>query len=295
MDARQNWLLRYIALQSKYDIRINTLLEEAAIDAEAASRRLVGRTGVGATARRGQLLNARAALNRRLADFWRALGDVIRAGQFEAAAAALDAEFDWDDALLARSGLSEEQRASFRQALLATAGKNVEAMIARVFTSKVPLSTQVYRTEAIADGWMDRTINSAIARGDSADDIARQVRQFVSPRTKGGIAYAARRLGRTEINNAYHAQSIEHNSEKPWVKHMKWNLSKSHPKPDICDKMAKKTYPRGEVPRKPHPQCLCFTTPVNVTQTQFLAGLAAGDYDDWMERNYNAVPGRAVA
>lgn len=146
----------------------------------------------------------------------------------------------------------------------------------RVRRAKV-LSPRVYRNSQLASGAVERTIRAGIIQGLSAKELAGNVAKFISPSTPGGVAYAATRLARTELNNAFHeAQKIQ--GEAPWVAATKWNISKSHPKPDDCDRFAeqdiydlgKGCYPADRVPDKPHPQCLCFTTYETISETEML-------------------------
>lgn len=220
---------------------------------------------------------------------WRQIGNLIRAGRFEAQAEALNASFDWDEVLLKRVYKDPKKRAAMRAYLLASADKNVDAMIIRVLKSQRPLSAKVYKAQALSRGQLDRAINSALARGASADEMAKVVRDFINPNTPGGAPYAARRLARTEINNAYHAQSIQEQQGKPWVQAMEWHLSKSHRVPDLCNKYAEiKEYPVDGVPDKPHPQCFCYVIPKTISADEFDKLFLAGGYRTWIESKYNA-------
>lgn len=77
-------------------------------------------------------------------------------------------------------------------------------------------------------------------------------------------------IARTEISNAYHqAQLVLTEQDKDLIGY-RWRLSKSHPKPDICDYLAnvdyglgKGVHPKEKVPRtKAHPNCMCYLEPV---------------------------------
>lgn len=128
------------------------------------------------------------------------------------------------------------------------------------------LSTRVYQNAALASGRIEQIVRAGVIRQFSAREIANDVRKFIHPSTPGGASYAAMRLGRTELNNAFHEQQkIE--ADRPWVKGVKWNRSKSHPKRDICDTYAEHdeglgvgVWGKSRVPNKPHPQCLCYMT-----------------------------------
>lgn len=285
----RSWLIRYLAIQEQFDKKLDKILLEAAQDAATAAKKLEANPGIGAAVRRAQLTNARSAIGKALAAMWRQIGDLIRAGRFEAQAEALNATFEWDEVLLRRTYPDKAKRDSMRKYLLASADKNVDAMITRVLRSQRPLSAKVYRAQALAKGQLDRAINSALARGASADEIVKVVKDFIHPNVPGGVTYAARRLARTEINNAYHAQSIEAQQGKPWVMAMEWHLSKSHRVPDLCNEYARvREYPVDRVPDKPHPQCFCYVIPKTVSPEDFERQFLAGAYRTWIEANYNA-------
>jgi hypothetical protein len=74
---------------------------------------------------------------------------------------------------------------------------------------------------------------------------------------------------------------------------MRWNLSGSHPEPDECNEYAEQSHmPNGEaglwlpeeVPLKPHPNCLCYVTPENVSRDQFIADFESGKYDTYVDK-----------
>jgi hypothetical protein len=140
------------------------------------------------------------------------------------------------------------------------------------------LSTRVYKNAALSSGAVERQIRASIIQGENARQLAKRVEQFVSAKTPGGVSYAALRLARTELNNAFHEQQ-KMQGDAPWVKSIKWNTSRSHPKKDSCDDLATQNlhglgrgcYPADAVPDKPHPQCLCFTTFNTISEKDMLA------------------------
>lgn len=287
--SQRQWLTRYLTIQTHFDKKLDKLLLEAAQDAEKALKQLQGKPGIGAEVRAAQLKGARAAMGKVLSDLWRQIGNLVRAGRFQVQAEALNASFDWDEVLLKRVYPDPKKRAAMRASLLASADKNVDAMITRVLKSERPLSTKVYRAQALSKGQLDRAINSALARGASVSELTKVAKDFIRPDVAGGVTYAARRLARTEINNAYHAQSIEAQQGKPWVRAMEWHLSKSHRVPDLCNEYARiKEYPVDGVPDKPHPQCFCYVTPKTISPDEFDKLFLAGGYRTWIESNYGA-------
>ena len=249
--------------------------------------------GIGAVVRSAQTMQAMTSISSALAAFWNAIGDIIAAGQQDARTEALRTAFDWDDVLL-RLELTAKKRGAMKASLMAAGWYNVEAMLARLYVTRLPLAQQVYKTAALAEGWVDSRLDKAIAQGKTVTELAREVRDFVDPKTPGGATYAARRLARTEINAAYHATTVVHNEDKPWNAGMQWRLSGSHPTVDICDSMARRNhsglgpgvYPRDAVPSKPHPQCFCVVYPKVVTPKEFRAAFRAGAYDEYMAATY---------
>jgi len=249
---------------------------------------------IGAVVRSQQLMASMTAISGTLSSFWNLMGDLLRAGQADAATEALRTSFDWDAPLL-KLNITAQKRAAMKESITEAGRFNVEAMIARIYKSRIPLSEQVYKTQALTDGWVESRIDAALGRGATVARLRDEVVAFVDPNVKGGASYAAKRLARTEINNAYHAVTIVHNEDKPWNEGMQWNLSGSHPTVDICDtyarrdhsKLGKGVFPLGEVPAKPHPQCLCYTFPKTMEPGAFLDRLVSGDWDGYLKESYN--------
>lgn len=289
-SARDAWLLPYLELQTKYDVRVEALLREAAAESERLARDIADKPGIGAATRRAQLLGVRSPLFRSIATVLFAVGDTVRGGRAEAAALATEAGLDWDGTLLSRAIPDAAKRDVIRANLIQASQRGVEVFIARQFSDRRPLSVQVYKTIQVANGYLDRQIGFAIARGASAREIGQIARDSIRPSTPGGVAYAAKRLARSEINAAYHAVAIRDSQNKPWISQMKWNLSKSHGAKDECDIYARRgAYPVDAVPDKPHPQCLCFTTPILPTAAMFVSALNSGEYDQWIRANEAAA------
>lgn len=292
MDARLVWLTPYLSLQNSYDSQVIRVLQSAATSAAKEIRKLASKSGIGAIVRRAQLTQIETVLHQVMQQLFLDIGNVTAAGQQAAAARALSAGFDWDSILLhSIYGNNVQQRETMRRNLIAQAPRNIQALIVRLRQGGFPLSQQVYRSNALAQGWVNAAINDALGRGASWNELARDVRQFIDPATPGGASYAARRLARTEINNAYHAVAVEDMASKPWVRQVEWRLSNSHPHLDICNVLASKKYSPADVPAKPHPQCFCYVVPVLLSSAQFLAAWRAGRYDDYLAASY----GKAAA
>jgi len=255
----------------------------------AELRRLTARTGLGAQVRREQIAMAQAAIHREMAGLWRALGETIEAGRADAAAAAVEAMYPLSSL---RAVLPADDVDYLLRSARSTAAAGAQTVEARVGLSQIPLAESVYRNTELANGTIDEIVNSALTRGASAAELARDVRQYIRPDVRGGVRYAALRLGRTELNNAFHAQQVLSGIETPWTTGLKWNLSGSHPKPDECNEYADEVHEKNgqpgvyrpeNVPGKPHPNCLCYTTPETVDQETFVDQFMAGDYDSFVE------------
>ena len=153
------------------------------------------------------------------------------------------------------------------------------------------LSPRVYKLEALHTGKIEDIIRTGLIGNLSARELASDVYQYVSPTTKGGASYAAMRLARTEINNAFHERQRS-GAERPGVRAAKWNLSGSHRVPDLCNKYAthggKGEWKPNEIPDKPHPQCFCYLTYVTMAPKDFRRAMARGDFNDEIDRRTRA-------
>ena len=293
---KKNWLLRYLGVQEKYDSLIDTALRDAADDAEASILARLDDQRIGSQIRSYQLRQARTAARDSLRNLFGRLHGAIKAGHQDAALAAVEAGFVDDQRFLRQMFPDAQKRTRYEDMMRQSATRGVEAMLTRIVISHKTLSKQVYQTRALANGSVDRIINSALAKGDSAADLAKAVASSIKPDTPGGVAYAAKRLGRTEINNAFHAQSVGQNEDKPWVDRMSWNLSGSHPYSaawlsgsrdlgiEYCERMSLSDYGKSQVPQK-HPNCYCFISPKMMDWTTFEQNLLLGQYNRYIDEN----------
>lgn len=281
------WLLKYLTIQKAMDSRVATMLRNAQQDADRRLIAIRGRDNISTRVERARLASVKAEINRVLALLWMQMNDEVGSNQARAAAAALDASFDWDSVLLRVAFPRSDDRANIRNYLEHAVSRNVELAVRRTAGVSFPLSQRVYKAKQLSDGWVDRKIQAVIIRSGNWKELATEVKDSIRPDTPGGVAYAAKRLARTELNNAYHAMSAEFNADKPWVTGFDWNLSKSHPAPDECNSLADASpYPRNRVPGKAHPQCLCYISPALPTPEEFSANYRAGAYDDYMTAHY---------
>lgn len=259
---------------------VERALMEAANDAQATITRLLGRRGVGA---RGELAQVRLVLReiryqQRL--LWDTVTDEVGAGIKRAEKGAQQSVNSLHKIAVA-AGVNVP-RSSYE----ARARAVVRAAIVRETLSKQELSKAVYGHRALTMGWVESTLRAGIGSGKTAREIALTVQRFISPSTPGGAAYAAKRLARTELANAYHAGTRAGYQDNPFVEGVDWRLSGSHPRTDICDTYAGNgPYDTNKVPNKPHPQCLCILVPAVVEEEEFIRRFNRGDYNTWLRQS----------
>lgn len=233
--------------------------------------------------RRAQLEQSRAALLAEQADVFERLGDLVSARRARAASRSARLSAAADAALLSLVGRDAQGQYLYETAK-EVSQRAIDAALARMRFSEVPLSQRIYRTGVWMGGRLSKLINETLASGLNAGEFAKRARDWFNPNTPGGVRYAAMRLARTEINNAFHSMSAAKYADTPWITEVEWNLSKSHPKPDICNKVhADSPYPADRVPARPHPQCMCYITPKPVDEDEFIDRFIAGEYDDYLD------------
>jgi hypothetical protein len=271
--------MAYLTTQLAVDRELNRVLELAARQSAARVRRLRAKGGIGAQVRAAQLQQVLAELARIQADTWvSGIGPIIQRSYPKAQSAATRSFAIIENVL--RDAVGERAAERLIQSFRISASQGLE--LDRVRRSQA-LSPRVYKNAALASGAVERVVRAGIIQQLSAKELAENVKKYISPTVPGGVSYAAMRLARTELNNAFHeAQKIE--GEAPWVKGTKWNLSNSHPtgKPDECDLYAtqnvhglgKGVYPVDSIPDKPHPHCLCFMTHETKSETDMVDLLA---------------------
>lgn len=188
-----------------------------------------------------------------------------------------------DAALLSLVGKSPQAQYLYDSALQVSQ-RAIDVALQRMRFSAVPLSQRIYNTSVWMNGRLGKLINETLASGLNAREFAARARDWFNPNTPGGVRYAAMRLARTEINNAFHSISAQKYAETPWINQVDWNLSGSHSTPDECDLYARQSpFPAEEVPARPHPQCLCNITPRSVGEDEFVENFLKGDYDEYLD------------
>lgn len=271
----------YRRVQAASDAELRRILE---LTARAIQRRvLLLKPGVGGEVRKAQLNLTLAAIRRLQRALWDA--QITPAVQ-RSIDAAIKAAEDATEAMtrVAYAALPDAVAEQLVRGLGLSALSGIKSDAAR---RRRELSRRVYRQRSLDDGKVEQLIRQGLIANLSAKELAQTVYKHVSPTTPGGTSYAAMRLARTEINNAFHERQLI-GAKRPGVRAVQWNLSGSHRVPDLCNVYASHNgnghYAPKNVPDKPHPQCFCYLTYVMMPPEKFRDALANGDFDDEIDR-----------
>jgi hypothetical protein len=275
------------AVTRTYDAKTRVVLERTAKTIRARIRRMG--SGFSKDIRKAQLALVLNQIDAMLGGMWTGpMLDIAHAGGKAGAKAAEDAIETLMRPMYA--ALPDDVADVLADGLALTANNQIERAFARVPRS---LSAAVYRNAGKDQKKVHDLIESGLASGLNAREMAADVYKYVSPTTPGGASYAAMRLSRTEINNAFHNQQRD-GAHRIGVKNAIWNLSGSHKVPDDCNAFATiRTYPADSIPDKPHPQCFCYLTYDTMSSDEFRDALSAGTFDDELDRRTKANIARA--
>lgn len=277
----------FTRISKRTDGQVLQLLEEAARDTQKSIAARAGSKKVGSMTRAAQERALLVGIHTKMRETWEDVGSLIIFGEREAAQAGVAAA-DYMMGIYGRNHGNARLRG-----IQAAARAGVDAMISRE-ENMYQLSRRVYKNAPLSYGLVEREIQKGLIRGFSAREMAGSVFSMISPSTPGGASFAAMRLARTEINNAFHFSQIRYTREMPWVEGYKWNLSGSHPENrgyDECEDMADEdhegkgggVYAKDDVPGKPHPLCLCYITTVMMSNSNFDKRLKSGAFDNYLD------------
>jgi hypothetical protein len=270
-------LIEYIKVQTVTDVEIRQLWRDVQKEAGRIIRSNPGKIRTMQTKLASQQIEA-----------WANSKELIHVGIGDATDAAALVQATYDEELFRKAGVSSRY---WSASLMAQARAGINSVISRK-ENGITLSERVYKNRQGTMSQLNRVLNAGLALGKSASEIAKDVEKFINPQTPGGPHYAAQRLARTELNNAFHTTSLKGYMDSPFVDKVKWHLSGSHKVPDECNQYAEKSHTRGgdagvwkksEVPGKPHPNCLCYTTPIVIDEEDFLKQLKAGKFDSYAD------------
>ena len=276
MTAQKDPLIRQIEAVTFTDGEIKRIMNLAAAE-------------VGSMSTEAAVRSAQKGLANLAVQTWGDVGDAVKVGISDAAWNATEFQALFDEELFTKAGVSSRY---WRASMFATAQEGVQNVISRK-ENGIALSDRIWKNSKIAQQGLNDTINVGLALGKSPQEIAASVKGYLRPDVPGGASAAALRLGRSEVLNAYHTTTVRGYKATPWIERAQWNLSGSHPRPDKCNEYAEHsagpkwpagTYLIDQIPDKPHPNCLCFVTPVQLDLDTYVKNFKAGKYDDYIEK-----------
>lgn len=283
----ENPLGTFLRKTESTDRALLRLLAEAAQDAKNAALKLEKSALIGAKARAAQQRLIEKELYDSLHRVYENIGYLTIFGEKQASLAAADAM----DTLTAKVWGSTKKMQDLQREFTRTARSGIESYVSRQ-ENLVSLSRRIYNGGVYGEGVVKREINKALLRDLSPAEFAKRMESLFKPNAPGGVSYAAMRLARTEINNAFHYTQIRYTREMPWVQAYQWNRSgRATSRPHACSDyanqnnydMGKGVFPKSEVPSKPHPQCLCFLTTVTMSNGEFERRLRTGAFNTYFQ------------
>lgn len=250
-----------------------------------------------------------------MAGYIAVLSDEVTATNKQVASIRMDDEVEFVTGTIRKyKQLTAGQRATILRNIKNDARQTIND-IEKILTTRQPFLDNrgvVYRYKTVQRG-ATKTVNNILDLGlrnrDSAKTMASKIRQYIKPelaqpavspkdvmrerygydpsadvKIRGGsVEFNSMRIARTETQRTYREVPARLAKNKKYAKGIKWNLSNAHPKPDICDQLAeqnkhklgKGVYPIDKLPNS-HPNCLCYTTTVILTEAQFLKLIEKG-------------------
>lgn len=145
------------------------------------------------------------------------------------------------------------------------------------------LSTKLWKQADIYKESLEATISTAIEKGISATTLSKRISRYLKDWPSLQADYQERyakatrchdceynsiRLARNEISMAYRIAEQLRWQRFDFILGYKIKLSDSHPRYDICDDLAG-DYPKDFKFRGWHPNCLCFTVPIVMSEEEY--------------------------
>lgn len=201
------------------------------------------------------------------------------------------------------AGVSKVSTSKVRELYFSSNQRAIEACWARSHEG-LYLSDRIWTKSKRYRENMTEIIQSAVAEGQDCVKTAKMLEKYVKTgkktlakqypnmmermgdRVPEDICYESLRLARTEMTAAYGEATIQSAMVSPSCSGVKFILSGSHPKYDICDHICGVddfglgigSYPVDKAPAYPfHPNCLCITLTVNENPGDFVDRLKRWD------------------
>lgn len=132
--------------------------------------------------------------------------------------------------------------------------------------------------------WKKRVIDPATGKVTFIDyDKDAYCDQWTGRGYYKSAAMNAMRVARTETNIAYRRADNARWQQMDFVIGQRVQMSRSHPRKDICDKLAG-DYPKDFVFDGWHPQCFCFVTPINLEPDEIAEIMSHDDWESELKR-----------
>ena len=164
---------------------------------------------------------------------------------------------------------------SINNMVINTSRKTVETLIkGEYYKDGLTLDKRIWNINKSNRNDINKLIEQNILRGANSRKLAKEVEKYVNPfkRTDAKtvvsgmstkVSYQAQRLARTSITHAFAETTINNAKTNPFNVGLKWNLSPSHERDDICDEYADRIFKPEEYPLE-HPNGHCYPTEENI-------------------------------
>lgn len=250
--SARDTLNAYLRVQKRLTPQINRRLREAMRGLRGDILAVLG-SGVGDVPTDEQIADLQVLLDQRIDQLYEDELATIHEHRVLAVAAAIGAYAAYE--------VWKYGRAVSGAATMTATAANIDTLLAATLR-RSGLAMSSASSRAYATRLTRSLLARAARRGMTSRQIATAVTQMMNPRVRGGVSYAIERFARTEVNDAFHAMTIQTYTNSPFVESVNWNTSGAHPEADVCDDLAHASpYPPNEVPDKPHPMCFCYLTP----------------------------------
>jgi len=222
--------------------------------------------------------------------------------------------------IVERAGIKKITKSMIEDTFYRMNDNAVEAMWSRSRYG-LKLSEQIWNKNQNYRKNINKILVSGVATGEDCVTVARAIEKYVKNgaesftkdypnmmarmqgRVSEDISYEALRLARTEMTSAYGMGTMKAAKLNPANRGIKYILSASHPRHDICDKITSTdrhgigpgAYPVDDAPEYPfHPNCLCIMTTLNEEPEELMIRLKAWeknpssqpDLEEWYQQNY---------
>lgn len=164
---------------------------------------------------------------------------------------------------------------AFNNMVINTSRKTVESLIqGKYYKDGLTLNQRIWNINKSNRNDINRLIEKNVLQGANSRKLAKEIERYVNPLVRTDaktivsgmstkVSYQAQRLARTSITHSFIETSIHNAINNPLNIGLKWNLSPSHERDDICDEYADRIFKPEEYPLE-HPNGHCYPTEENL-------------------------------